>query len=288
MIETISSEFVKFMYSLSNLLHLNSPIRVVILIVDILIVVLIIYYMYKLIKQTRAEQIAKGILILFGFMLIAYLFDMVILKFLLTNLMTYGVLLLIVVFQPELRNAFEKIGRTSKISKVFELEDNIAIRHTITEIVKAIEIMSLKKIGLLIVMERDTKISEVLKDGIHLNAKVSSELLQNIFMPRTPLHDGAVIIDKNEIIAAKCILPLASENTVEKKLGTRHRAAVGITEISDSIVLIVSEETGIISVAENGKLKRNLNGEELKDILLKKFDKSKPIKAFRNIKKNKL
>lgn len=281
MFETISSEFIKFMYSLADMLHLYNPVRVIILIADILIVVLIVYYMYKLIKQTRAEQIAKGVLVLFGFLFIAYAFDMVILKLLLTNLMTYGVLLLIVVFQPELRNAFEKIGRTSKISKVFEMEDNIVMMHAISEIVKGIEIMSLKKIGVLIVMERNTKVSEVLRDGIALNAKVSAELLQNIFTPRTPLHDGAVIIDKNEIIAAKCILPLASENTVEKKLGTRHRAAVGITEISDSIVIIVSEETGIISIAEDGKLKRNLTGDELKSILSKKLYTGKQVKAFK-------
>jgi len=286
MIETISSEFVEFMYILQGILNLNSPLRVIILIMDIAIVVLIIYYFYRLIKQTRAEQIVKGVLILLLFLVISNLFNMVILKFLLTNLMTYGVLLLIVVFQPELRNAFEKIGRNSKISNMFDMEDNIAIRHSISEIIKAVEIMSLKKIGLLIVIERETKVSEVLKDGINLSAKVSSELLQNIFMPRTPLHDGAVIIDKSQILAAKCILPLASENTIEKKLGTRHRAAVGITEISDALVIVVSEETGIISIAENGKLKRNLNGEQLKDILLKKIDKPRTIKSLKNIMKD--
>jgi len=286
MFQTISSEFVKFMYILSSILHLNSPVRVIILVMDIAIVVLIVYYFYKLIKQTRAEQIVKGVLILLLFLILSNVFDMVILKFLLTNLMTYGVLLIIVVFQPELRNAFEKIGRNSKISNMFDMEDNLVIRHSIAEIIKAVEIMSLKKIGLLIVIERETKVSEVLKDGINLSAKVSSELLQNIFMPRTPLHDGAVIIDKTQILAAKCILPLASENTVEKKLGTRHRAAVGITEISDALVIVVSEETGIISIAENGKLKRNLTGEQLKDILLKKIDSSRSLKALKNIKKD--
>jgi diadenylate cyclase len=137
----------------------------------------------------------------------------------------------------------------------------------------------------LIVLERNTKISEVLKDGINLSAKVSCELLQNIFMPRTPLHDGAVVIDKNTIIAAKCILPLASENAVEKKLGTRHRAAVGITEISDSIVIVVSEETGIISLAENGKLKREITADELKGMLLKKLDKTRNNITLKTFKK---
>ncbi len=274
------------MYMLSDILHLNSPLRVIILILDIAIVVFIVYYLFKLIKQTRAEQIVKGILILFLFLIISNVFNMVILKFLLTNLMTYGMLLLIVVFQPELRSAFEKIGRSSKISNVFEVEDNIVIKHSISEIIKAVEIMSLKKIGLLIVIEGNTKVSEVLKDGINLSAKVSSELLQNIFMPRTPLHDGAVIIDKSQILAAKCILPLASENTVEKRLGTRHRAAVGITEISDALVIVVSEETGIISVAENGKLKRHLNSEQLKDILNKKVIRPGALKSLKNIRKD--
>jgi len=253
---------------------------------DIAIVVLIVYYFYRLIKQTRAEQIVKGVLILLLLLVMSNLFDMVILKFLLTNIMTYGVLLIIVVFQPELRNAFEKIGRNSKLSNVFDMEDNMVLRHSISEIIKAVEIMSLKKIGLLIVIERETKVSEVLKDGINLSAKVSSELLQNIFMPRTPLHDGAVIIDKTQILAAKCILPLASENTVEKRLGTRHRAAVGITEISDALVIVVSEETGIISIAENGKLKRNLNGEQLKDLLLKKIDRPRSLRSLKNMKKD--
>ena len=119
--------------------------------------------------------------------------------------------------------------------------------------------MSLKNIGALIVIQRDTQITDVLKEGVNLSAKVSSELIQNIFMPRTPLHDGAIVIDKTEILAAKCILPLASEVSIPKNVGTRHRAAVGITEISDALVVVVSEETGTISLAEDGKLTRNLN-----------------------------
>ena len=163
----------------------------------------------------------------------------------------------------------------ASIVDVFDMDDNILIKHSISEIVKAVEILSLKSIGALIVIERDTKISEVLKESIALKAKISSELIQNIFMPRTPLHDGAIVISGTEIVAAKCILPLASEVTVPKALGTRHRAAVGITEISDALVIVVSEETGIISVAENGTLTRNLTGDTLKDLLLKKTDRTK-------------
>ena len=286
MLQSLYKEIINFIFMLADILYLNSPVRVFVLVIDIAIVVFIVYYFYRLIKQTRAEQIMKGILILLLLVIIANIFNMVILKFILTNFMTYGMLLIIVVFQPELRSAFEKIGRSSKISTVFEVEDNIVIKHAISEIIKAVEIMSLKKIGLLIVIEGKTKVTEVLKDGITLDAKVSSELLQNIFMPRTPLHDGAVIIDKSQILAAKCILPLASENTVEKKLGTRHRAAVGITEISDALVIVVSEETGIISLAENGKLKRNLNGEQLKDILNKKVVRPRSVKSLKNVRKD--
>lgn len=274
MLQNIFSGFVNMIYDLVRILDLTSPIRVLILIADLIIVMFIIYYFYKIIKTTRAGQIFKGILLIFFLFLIAKVFNMVILNFILTNFLSYGVILLIVVFQPELRIIFERIGR-SKIVDVFDMDDNILIKHSISEIVKAVEILSLKSIGALIVIERDTRISEVLKESIALKAKISSELIQNIFMPRTPLHDGAIVISGTEIVAAKCILPLASEVTVPKALGTRHRAAVGITEISDALVIVVSEETGIISVAENGTLTRNLTGDTLKDLLLKKTDRTK-------------
>lgn len=268
------TEFISFIYRLVNMLELDSAYRYIVLVFDVAIVAIIFYYIYKFIKETRAKQIIKGILILVALLLVSKIFNMVILKFILTNFMTYGVLLIIVIFQPEIRNGFERIGR-SKISDVFETDsDNMIIKHSIAEIVKAVEIMSLKQIGALIVIERETKLSEVLKEGVALNSKISSELIQNIFTPRTPLHDGAVVIEKNQILAAKCILPLASESAVEKSLGTRHRASVGITEISDALVIVVSEETGIISLAESGKLTRNLTGDKLKSILLKKLDKS--------------
>ncbi len=283
--QKIWSSFVSLMYEISKTLDLTSPIRYVILVADILIVTFIGYYIFKIVKQTRAGQIFKGILLVLLLFVIAKLFNMVILNFILTNFLTYGVILLIVVFQPELRNVFEKIGR-SKLVDVFDMDDNIMVKHSISEIVKAVEIMSLKKIGALIVLERSTRIEEVLKEGVALSAKVSNELIQNIFMPRTPLHDGAIVIDKSQILAAKCILPLASEVSVPKNLGTRHRAAVGITEISDALVVVVSEETGIISLVENGKLKRNLTGDELKALLLEKMDRTKNSVAIKNLIKN--
>lgn len=282
MLKTIMNNLVELVYKFVNIYNLTSPLRVIILILDVVIVSFLVFYVYKFIKKTRASHIFKGFILLFLLLVVAKIFDMVILDFILANFLTYGVLVLIVVFQPEIRNVFEKIGR-SKIVDVFDMDENILVKHSISEIVKAVEIMSLKQIGALIVFERNIKLSEVLKEGIALNAKVSTELMQNIFMPRTPLHDGAVVIDKSQIVAAKCILPLASEVSVPKSLGTRHRAAVGITEISDALVVVVSEETGTISLAESGKLIRDLTPDKLKDLLLIKMDRTKNANVIKKV-----
>lgn len=284
MVQTIIHHLVELVYQFTNFYELTSPLRVVILIVDLAVVTFLGFYLYRFIKKTRAGHIFKGFILLFVLLVVAKIFNMVILNFLLTNFLTYGVLVLIVVFQPEIRNVFEKIGR-SKIVDVFDMDENILVKHSISEIVKAVEIMSLKQIGALIVLERNIKLAEVLKEGIALNAKVSTELIQNIFMPRTPLHDGAIVIDKSQILAAKCILPLASEVSVPKSLGTRHRAAVGITEISDAIVVVVSEETGTISIAESGRLIRDLTPDRLKELLLVKMDRTKNAGAIKKVKK---
>ena len=255
-------------------LNLTSPVRYVITAIDIILVIAIIIYLARIIKKTRAGQIFKGLVLLAIIYIIAKLSHMVILSFVLDNFMSYGIILLIVVFQPELRNVFEKLGR-SKIVDVFDVDNNIMVKHAISETTKAVEIMSMKQIGALIVFERSTRVSEVMKEGRPINGKVTSELLQNIFMPRTPLHDGAVVISGSEMLAAKCILPLASEVSVPRNLGTRHRAAVGITEISDALVVVVSEETGTISLAEGGKLIRDLTADSLRDLLTKKLDRTK-------------
>ena len=276
---------IAFMYKLKDILELTSAWRVVMLVLDITLVAFIIYYIVRIIKQTRAEQIVKGIIILILLMVVSKVLNLVILDFILTNVMTYGMLLFIVVFQPELRNAFEKLGR-KKIVDIFDFDDKLKNKQIVSEIVKAVEIMSLKKIGALIVIEQSTKISDIAREGIDLSAKVSSELLQTIFIPRTPLHDGAVVIGENKIKAASCVLPLASENVVPKELGTRHRAAVGMSEVSDALVIVVSEETGGISFVESGKMKRNLTGEKLTDILLKGMDKNKDKIAATKMKEN--
>ena len=263
-------------------LNLTSPVRYVITTIDIILVIAIIIYLARIIKKTRAGQIFKGLVLLAIIYIIAKLSHMVILSFVLDNFMSYGIILLIVVFQPELRNVFEKLGR-SKIVDVFDVDNNIMVKHAISETTKAVEIMSMKQIGALIVFERSTRVSEVMKEGIPINGKVTSELLQNIFMPRTPLHDGAVVISGSEMLAAKCILPLASEVSVPRNLGTRHRAAVGITEISDALVVVVSEETGTISLAEGGKLIRDLTADSLRDLLNKKLDRTKSTNVIKNI-----
>ena len=247
---------------------ISSPYRVVMLVLDILLVAVIVYYIYILIKKTRAVQIFKGFLILLILLGVSELLNLVILNFILKNFMTYGVILIIIVFQPELRSALEKLGRRD-FTNFFDFDDKLRDKQVISEIVKAVEIMSLRKIGALIVIEQSTKIDDIIREGIDVSAKVSSELIQTIFNPRTPLHDGAIIIENNQIKAAKCVLPLASENVVPKNLGTRHRAAVGMSEVSDSLVIVVSEETGIISFVEDGKIKRDLNADKLSSILLR-------------------
>lgn len=270
----MSERFMEFFKSIQGAFNLSSPLRVFLLVVDISLVAIIVYYLYKLIRQTRAVQIFKGIAMLIGLLAVSELLDLTILKFLLSNFLTYGMILIIIVFQPELRSALERLGRKN-ITQFFDVDDKIKDKQVVSEIVKAVEIMSLKKIGALIVIEQSTKINDIVREGVDLSAKVSSELIQTIFNPRTPLHDGAIIIEGNQIKAAKCVLPLASENIIPKNVGTRHRAAVGISEVSDALVIVVSEETGTISFVEDGKMKRDLTGDKLSSILLRSFDNNR-------------
>ena len=272
--QNLSVKFFTFLSKIKDAFDISSPIRVVMLILDIAIVAVIVYSIYVLIKKTRAVQIFKGFLIILVLLALSEVLDLVILNFILTNFLTYGVILMIIVFQPELRSALEKLGRKN-ITSIFDFDDKIRDKQVISEIVKAVEIMSLKKIGALIVIEQGTKINDIIREGVDLSAKVSSELIQTIFNPRTPLHDGAIIIENNQIKAAKCVLPLASENMVPRNVGTRHRAAIGMSEVSDALVIVVSEETGTISYVEDGKMKRDLNGDKLSSILLRSLDNNR-------------
>jgi len=270
----LSVKFFNFLSNIKNAFDLSSPFRVVMLILDIAIVAVVVYYVYMLIKKTRAVQIFKGFLIILALLAVSELLDLVVLNFILENFLTYGMILVIIVFQPELRSALEKLGRKN-ITNIFDFDDKIRDKQVISEIVKAVEIMSLKKIGAIIVIEQSTKINDIIREGVDLSAKVTSELIQTIFNPRTPLHDGAIIIEDNQIKAAKCVLPLASENVVPRNVGTRHRAAIGMSEVSDALVIVVSEETGIISYVEDGKMKRDLNGDKLTSILLRSLDNNR-------------
>lgn len=236
-------------------------------IIDILIVAYVIYKVLFLIRETRAEQLIKGIIILLIVQKLSEISKLYVLNFLLKNTMTIGVVALLIVFQPELRRALEYIGRSkiigSSLADIFEEENNNAME----EIVSAVSKLSRDRIGALIVLERETGINDIVETGVAIDSKISTSLLINIFIPNTPLHDGAVVIRKNRIMAAGCILPLSENHTISKELGTRHRAALGIAEQSDSIVIIVSEETGTISVSMEGKLTRYIDTNTLKGII---------------------
>lgn len=234
-------------------------------ILDIAIVAFVIYKGTKLVRETRAVQLIKGIIILLLAMQVSGWFSLNAINFLLVNTVQVGMVALLVVFQPELRRALEKVGRSS-IGKIINSSGS-ENDTTIANVVTAMQAMQSTKTGALIVFEREIKLADVAKTGIAINSDVSPELLINIFVPNTPLHDGAVIIGDNRIKAAACFLPLTQDNTLSQELGTRHRAAIGITEVADCVVAVVSEETGRISVAVNGKIDRSITPDSLEKTL---------------------
>ena len=265
---------------------LHSPYNLIMFIVDITIVVFIAVKFFQFVKGTRALQLLKGILFLIAATMISSLLNLRVLNFILTSFMTYGVILLIVMFQPELRRALEQLG-SNKINKFFGIEQDIAtkVKENIYKITIAAMELSNTKTGALIVIERDIKLKDIIDTGVLIGAEISPQLLVNIFQPNTPLHDGAVIISESRIMAAACMLPLAGDKNISKKLGTRHRSAIGISKESDSIVIVVSEETGKISVAKNGTLIADVKEEALKQILIKnlvpKIEERKKFKLTR-------
>lgn len=237
-------------------------------IIDIIIVALVFYKLFSLIKETRAEQLTKGIFALFVFAKLSGFLKLYTINWLLENAMTVGVLAILIVFQPELRRGLEYIGRSRFFTKTFLEIKGESLTKTVDEIVEAVASLSRQKIGALIVLERETGLNEVIETGTKIDGLVSSDLLINIFIPNTPLHDGAVIIKEDIIRAAACFLPLTENMGVSKELGTRHRAALGISEKSDTLSIIVSEETGAISIAENGNIARHLDSKTLRQILI--------------------
>lgn len=240
--------------------------------IDISIVAWVVYKIIILVRETRAWQLIKGILLLLLATELTNVIGLKTINYLLKNVMQFLAIGGIVLFQPELRRALEKIGRNRfKDLLNFEEADSARIKTTavIEEIVKACTDLSSKYIGALIVIERETKIGEIINTGTQVDSHVSSELIKNIFVPDTPLHDGAIVIRNNRIKAAACFLPLTENTNLSKELGTRHRAALGITEVSDSIAVVVSEESGKISFALNGGLTRNLTTDTLRKALNK-------------------
>ena len=236
-------------------------------ILDIMIVTFIIYKLLDFIRETRAEQLAKGLLLLVVATLLSKVLQLYTLHWILSGVMTVGLIAVVVLFQPELRRGLEYLGR-SKFSNVLSEVDKEEAKYMVGQLVEAIDSMSVSRTGALIVIEREISLSDIVETGTVIDAVISAQMVGNIFYEGAPLHDGALIIRGNRLYAAGCVLPLTQNKNLNKELGTRHRAGIGITENSDALVIIVSEETGIISVAQNGKLTRFLDVKKIEKSLL--------------------
>lgn len=240
-------------------------------VIDIVIVAFIIYKALEFIKETRAEQLVKGLLVLVIMAFVSGLLNLYTLNWILKGTMQIGVIALVILFQPELRRALEYVGRSKIMPSNFLELDKDEAKHLIGEFVRAVEAFSSNRVGALIIIERETALNDIIETGTTVDAEVSAELLGNVFYEGAPLHDGAVIVRGDRLIAAGCMLPLTQNKNINKELGTRHRAGIGITEISDAISIIVSEETGIISMAIDGKLSRFLDVKTVEKTLLSTY-----------------
>jgi len=237
-------------------------------VIDVTIVAFVIYKVLGFIRETRALQLVKGLLILVLITVLSDKFHLYTLNWILKNTMTLGVIALVIVFQPELRRALEYVGRSKFITPQFAQMDKERAKIITAAIIKAVDYFSSNKVGALIIMERETTLNDIAETGTKIDAEISTELLGNIFYEGAPLHDGATIVRGDRVYAAGCVLPLTQSKTLSKDLGTRHRAGIGITENSDAIAIIVSEETGIISIAVDGKLSRFLDLKTVEKTLL--------------------
>lgn len=250
----------------------SNPFKLIIFILDILIVGYVVYKFIKSARNSRVWQLLKGIVLIVIITILSGMFEFRILNWLLTIFMTYGVIALIVIFQPELRRMLEQLG-TNKFTKFFgiglEKDFETKTKEDIYKVVIAAKELSNSKTGGLIVFERDIQLNDIMDSGVKIDADVSPQLIVNLFVPKTPLHDGAIIISKNKIASAACILPLSDDRQISKGLGTRHRAAIGISRETDAIAVVISEETGKISIAKDGNLIVDLKEEALKNILIK-------------------
>ena len=266
--------------SLKKYIHVfDLPKVSVIDVLEIVILAVVIYHVAVWIKNTRAWTLLKGIIVLLACYVIAYILGMNVIVWIFERTISIGITALMIVFQPELRRALEELGQKNIVSTLIPFDDTRNqnerfSERSINEIVKATVEMAKVKTGALIIIEKDIDLSEYERTGIELDSTISSQLLINIFEHNTPLHDGAVIIRGDRIVSATCYLPLSDNMGLSKELGTRHRAGVGISEVTDSLTIIVSEETGRISVAVGGKLLRNIDGDLLKKKLTEMQGKS--------------
>lgn len=235
-------------------------------VIDIVVVAYFLYRLFLMLKNTRAATLCKGLMVLIGFTLICRWLNLHVISWLLEKSMTVIMVALPVVFQPELRRALEQIGRGKLFHKGSELDEQ-ELEEMLDSVAHATKVMSKNKVGALMVFERATGLAERIETGVPIDGLVSSGLLQNIFVKDTPLHDGAVVIRGNRVVAACCLLPLTENRNLSQELGTRHRAAIGMSEQSDAMILVVSEETGTISIARNGELMRYLTVDDVKEIL---------------------
>ena len=266
-------------YVAFNTIHWND-------LLDIIILSFLLYEIMVWIKKTRAWVLLKGFAVLLVFIFVAWAFRLNTILWLGKNIFSLGITALVIVFQPELRKALEQLGRQNIISSVFSFDNAKESEarfsdKTVNELIKAVFEMAKVKTGALIVIEKKTPLNEYERTGITLDSVITSQLLINIFEKNTPLHDGAVIIRGDRIVSATCYLPLSDNLFLSKELGTRHRAAVGISEVTDSLTIVVSEETGAVSVAMEGDIKRNLNQDDLRAQLVAAQDKAQDNGRFR-------
>ncbi|MGI6120476.1 MAG: diadenylate cyclase CdaA, partial [Desulfosporosinus sp.] len=237
-----------------------------------IIVAVVFYQFYMLIKRTRAVQLVKGVMVLLMVSLLAKYFELVTISWILSKLLEMFVIAIPVVFQPELRKALEQLGRGSFFTRHPVLMGVDKQEQIVEELVRCSQVLSKNRIGALIAIERKTGIQDFVETGIKIDGVVSSEFMVNIFIPNTPLHDGAVIIRGDRVAAAGCFLPLSENPNIQKELGTRHRAAIGLTEITDALVIVVSEETGVISFGMDGVLTRFVDEKMLRELLLRELE----------------
>ncbi len=259
----------------SNFFRFMSMVRVAD-IIDIVIVSFLVFQVIRFVRETRAELLVKGIIVLVVLLQLSSWFRFNTIQYLLKNIVQLGFFALLIVFQPEMRRGLERIGRSHAGQILSFNDDKNVVETSIEKICEAAKILSQTKTGALICIERSAKLGDIVNTGTPINADISKELLLNIFVPNTPLHDGAVIISNNKITAAACFLPLTPNNDLSKELGTRHRAAIGLSENSDAVVVVVSEETGKISIAIDGGLTRNLTVDTLKRALMKIMETENP------------